>query len=441
MDSVFLQDFQKLNGTTWFYLSSLLLIAVYFRFSRFFSLRNWDLLTLILLAPGLLMTNRVDKYLLREANLPRAQVEVDLHRFEELHLGYVWLFVATGYLFVRCLVDLLLARRPHVEPNLNVAGLAFLAVALLVFLVYEVITKEPDPSGRVSARTAARLLAGVKPSKEERPENPVTPVITLPLAAGIQSVAHRLNDENPLQIRDLETGVARSLTILCNLALVAALVLIGWQHFGSPATGMGIATLYLALPSTAVNIAKIDHLLPSAFLVWAVYAYKKPWVSGALLGAAGVFFYPLFLVPLWTGFYWRRGAGRFVLSGAIVTATLGLAVWWLDPVRSFMEVWTAVVSPRQWSLQTQTEMLGFWTQVTQVYRLPIFIGFLVLTGVVAFWPTEKNLAELIALSVAIILGTQFWYADRGGTYIHWYLPLLLLMVFRPNLSGVRPPPL
>jgi hypothetical protein len=34
---------------------------------------------------------------------------------------------------------------------------------------------------------------------------------------------------------------------------------------------------------------------------------------------------------------------------------------------------------------------------------------------------------------------QFWYADRGGVYVMWFLPLLLLLVFRPNLASSQPP--
>ena len=46
----------------------------------------------------------------------------------------------------------------------------------------------------------------------------------------------------------------------------------------------------------------------------------------------------------------------------------------------------------------------------------------------------KNLGQLIALSTAVLIGVQFWYADKGGQYVLWYLPLLLLLVFRPNLA-------
>ncbi len=30
--------------------------------------------------------------------------------------------------------------------------------------------------------------------------------------------------------------------------------------------------------------------------------------------------------------------------------------------------------------------------------------------------------------------TQFWHGYGGGTFVAWYLPLLLLTIFRPNLE-------
>src|SRR5699024_2828172 len=44
-----------LNPTTWVYLASLLIITIYFKFSRLFSVRNLDLIGLILLAPVTLL--------------------------------------------------------------------------------------------------------------------------------------------------------------------------------------------------------------------------------------------------------------------------------------------------------------------------------------------------------------------------------------------------
>jgi hypothetical protein len=57
-----------------------------------------------------------------------------------------------------------------------------------------------------------------------------------------------------------------------------------------------------------------------------------------------------------------------------------------------------------------------------------------------FWPAPKNLAHVIALTATVLIGIQFWYADQGGVYILWYLPLLLLLVFRPNLTACQPQP-
>ena len=38
------------------------------------------------------------------------------------------------------------------------------------------------------------------------------------------------------------------------------------------------------------------------------------------------------------------------------------------------------------------------------------------------WPAEKNLAELIALSAALLVASQFWYLDKGGALVMLYLP-------------------
>ena len=50
-ESIFF-DFNLPNATTWFYFSFLLAMALFFRFSRLLSIRNLDVVTLFLLAPG-----------------------------------------------------------------------------------------------------------------------------------------------------------------------------------------------------------------------------------------------------------------------------------------------------------------------------------------------------------------------------------------------------
>src|SRR5271165_2414128 len=48
-------DFNLPNSTTWFYFSWLLAMALFFKFSRLLSVRNWDVVTVFLLVPGLLL--------------------------------------------------------------------------------------------------------------------------------------------------------------------------------------------------------------------------------------------------------------------------------------------------------------------------------------------------------------------------------------------------
>lgn len=49
--------YRRPDPTTWVYLSSFLTIGLFFVFHRFWSIRNVDILLLILLAPGLLMVH------------------------------------------------------------------------------------------------------------------------------------------------------------------------------------------------------------------------------------------------------------------------------------------------------------------------------------------------------------------------------------------------
>ena len=82
---------------------------------------------------------------------------------------------------------------------------------------------------------------------------------------------------------------------------------------------------------------------------------------------------------------------------------------------------------------------SIWTGDSLGVPVPIFVLFVGVPRGVAVWPSPKNLSHLIALSAAVLIGVQFWHADRGGVYVLWYLPLILLMVFRPNLTTAEPP--
>lgn len=412
--SIFL-SFHLPNAATWLYFSLILTVALFFQFTRLLSLRNLDLLTLFLLAPGFL--------LLQEAHILIAEGGDRAARgHREIAFGYSWLLAGSGYWFGRALVDLVLVRRPASSPNLNTAGLGWLGLALFVCLTAVAVrrTGEAITPGPVGSR----------PIPIEQVQDGATRVVQQTRAGAGQGAS-------PDEVR---FWVERSLATTCHLAVALGLVAVGVRHFQDLTTGMALGTLYLLLPYTAIHIGQFHLVWPAAFITWAVFCYRRPVVSGWLLGlAAGTTFFPVSLFPLWVGFYARRGAGRFALSFALAfgvsLGVMAVALWW--------EGWlTSGLTPAalsDWLPWKRPQAESIWTGIHGAYRLPIFVLYVAFLIGVAIWPSPKNLSHLVALSAAVLIGAQFWHADRGGMYVLWYLPLVLLMVFRPNLSGHEPP--
>src|SRR3954471_8438556 len=146
-----LVNYEQVNPTTWAYLASLLIIALYFKFNRVLSVRNLDLVGLILLAPALLMV----QYGRQHANSDAVE-----------HAGYIWLFTVSGLFMLRLLLDALMVRRPLLEPNLTVGGLAFLGVSLFIFLMANVVIGTPDAADVAGSQRAADLVGRKEANNE-----------------------------------------------------------------------------------------------------------------------------------------------------------------------------------------------------------------------------------------------------------------------------------
>jgi hypothetical protein len=439
-------DFNLPNATTWFYFSLLLAIALFFKFTRLLSVRNWDVVTLFLLVPGLLLIQEahslqavrmtrtvaaVSQLLLpgtpalgSAGALAGASVPTQASPERLLWLGFLWLLCGSSYLLIRCLLDLTLVRRPALAPNLNLSGLLWLGVALLVCLTAVALRKPFGSQGPVGKRSAAMKEI------QRLPED----LLNQEMTAG---------DDNGTT----EFWVERTSAILCHLAIVAALVYIGWRHFQDAHAGVAAATFYLLLPYTAYHVEQVHHVLPTALLLGAVASYKRPGAAGLWLGlAAGTGYFPVFLFPAWLSFYWGRGAGRFagsfVMTGGLCLAAIGGILWAEGDLAVRIQSTLSLSDWQPW-IQSSPETTGFWTGVrwAWAYRMPVFVAYVAFVAGTLFWPQPKNLAHLIALSAAVVIGIQFWFADQGGVYLLWYLPLLLLLVFRPNLVDREAVPL
>jgi hypothetical protein len=406
----------NLDPTTWAYVSSLMVVGIYFKFRRFWSVRNLDLVALIAFAPG---------FLLIYHGLVKDHLEL-------VPGGYLWLFAVSGFFLIRLLLDPVMVRRPLLEPNLSASGLTFTGVCLLVFLMANVVT---TPKERLETELT-------KLTKAEAPVSPDPGSLWFHVFADFSRP--KVGAPNaPRTNGDLLLAATHAMVILSHLAVVAGMVWIGYRHFDNIHTGAAAATLYLLTFYTSQLTSQIDHVAPAAILVWAIAAYRRPLFSGVLIGlAGGLIYYPLFLLPLWCGFYWRRGFWRFSL-GVVATLAILVAVLAVNAgnANEFLAQFQLMFG---WRNPFVAKLAGFWRYYDPVYRIPVLAAFVALCGGLAIWPAQKNLGTLLSCSAAVMLASQFWHAQQGGLRMGWYLPLLILTIFRPNLedrvalSAVRP---
>ncbi len=454
--SIFLA-FNLPNATTWFYFSLILTVALFFHFSRPLSARNLDLLTLFLLVPGFLLLQEVHGLrteaahhdpvavaahaefagrcgavslvavpelgeLAVRAGLEMGKVEGLRTRADREQLvAYVWLLVGSAYWFCRALVDLALVRRPAVSLNLTTAGMGWLGVTLFACMTAVAVQRTGEPLVRAQVGSQPIPISHVQDGA----------------VAVVRQTQYGPGQPSPAELR---FWVDRALALACHAAVAAGLVMIGVRHFQDLGAGFGLGTLYLLVPYTAFHVAQFHLVWPAAFVTWAVFAYRRPALSGWLLGlAAGSTFVPMFLFPLWAGFYAGRGLGRFTgwfLAALGLSLGITAAVLWWDGWLGTGLSWAGMSDWLPWRRPTSESL---WTGVHGAYRLPVFVLYVGFVAAVTIWPSPKNLSHLVALSAAVLIGVQFWHADRGGVYVLWYLPLILLMIFRPNLAGLAPP--
>ncbi len=337
--------------------------------------------------------------------------------------GFITLFVIQSFLLIRLLLDPLMVRRPLLNPNLTTGGLYFISISLFVFMMGNVVNSTP----RMQVWQGPKLGPGYALMHQ------IPAISTRPISeslAGVEPPAITQLDEDQKRL----TMIAKVLAILAHLAIVSGIVLIGNRHFGNLASGVGAATLYLMLPYTAQMTGRVDHALPAALLLWAILNYRKPMIAGIFFGlAAGLVYYPLFLLPLWCSFYWRRGVRRFVV-GVLATLTILMLLLSVSGTEPLWDRLVLMFGLRRPMMEVE-HLQGIWSLGwNPIWRLPVIVGFVILSTLFAVWPSPKNLGTLISCSAVVMVAAQFWHGFGGGLYVAWFLPLLLLTIFRPNLQ-------
>ena len=156
--------------------------------------------------------------------------------------------------------------------------------------------------------------------------------------------------------------------------------------------------------------------------------------------ACGTLFFAVFLLPLWAVFYGRKGAIRFGMSvfGVVVVLTTCLMMISGDADSFF----NRVVTSTNWTVYRLLDdtLTVSEASVGQLFiRIPMAAIFFVILTAMTVLPRPRNLENLLANSTALVVAAQMWYPDDIGTYVQWYMPLFLLVVFRPRLDRFMPP--
>lgn len=379
---------------TWVLHSSLLIAAIYGRFSKIWSVRNLDLLLLIGLTPALLV-----------------------------YESQAWILYAVSVvLALRLIFDCRFRRRPRIDPNLNAHGVTFLCLAAFVVLVVRVITIEPSTA---IAQQAENVLERNVTAAADN--DPTTTLVASPALA----ISKNIDQNTAMQVAmRIVAGVAHA-------AVVFGLLALGYKHFGSYTLGISMATLYLLLPCTAFHVHRVNHAVPAAFLIWAFVFYKRPAVAGSMLAfASGALFSTVFLLPLWASFYGRKRLVRFGSGLAVTGLVLTVPLMLTSLPRTVLH---KLFASMNWSLVNILQLDKYSTaeSLQQLVRPHFMVVFFCVFLTLTIWPRRKELGHLIAHSTVLVVLSQLWYPETPGIYVLWYLPVLLLVVFRPRLRHLK----
>lgn len=476
--------FTDVTNPTWLAYVAFLIIAVYFRFSRILTIRNLDLALLLLLSSAIVVTGvyrdapysdvkrdagaepavasetepstTAESTTAASTGVEKANSESDASAVpaddQAVHPVYLYgtmvLMGLTLLLLVRLIFDESFTRRPRLDQNLNQAGITFLCIPAFAILMFSVLKNDPAGSTFKAVEHGRALLQrrdvpiDLNSGSDEQP----APTETL-IAAGGAAMAQLSGnfpvsrDETSPAADSVEAWLARILVVIAHTLVVVGLLTIGRQHFASLQLGISMSCLYLLLPCTAVNVHELNHVVPAACLIWAIASYRNPIVSGVLLGlASGTLFFAAFLLPLWAVFYGRQGGIKFIVSvlgiGAVLITTLLLIS---GDANSFTN---KLVTTANWTVYRLLDdsVTANDDSLSQLFiRIPMAAVFFVMLTAMTVLPRRRNLENLLSNSTSLVVAAQMWYPDDIGTYVLWYLPLFLIVIFRPRLDRFTPP--
>lgn len=374
----------EINLATYGYLTLTLFVALFYKFSRPFSLRNFDVVIAQLPLVGYVLL----------ATSPT--------------LGYAVLLCFAAATVVRCYIDPGLERRPALGTNVTPGAMTFLVCVAVLFHV--LCGRNVHPNQLDVFSKGADLGAAA------------TPLVVWPAVRALVGPTWSY-------VVDL------LISSFAHAAVAFALVMVGRCWFNDVGLGLASALCYVGSAAVLWSVGSPAHAVPPALLMVALVSASRPLVAGLVLGfVAGVTDGIVLLIPFWAPVLMRQHARGFAIG-----LLSGLAASWV----------VAYAGGCEWALGTgrlQTVYFdrvscgpehGIWGEASPALRLAVVAVTLGLVSGFLLWPIHKNMMSVVAASTAILAALQLWYPYGGGTYVTWYLPLLLLLIFRPTLLRLR----
>jgi len=154
-------------------------------------------------------------------------------------------------------------------------------------------------------------------------------------------------------------------------------------------------------------------------------------MAGMFLAGAGAIYYPFSCCRCGSA---SIGNAALAFCAGVVL-TIGLLIGMLALRADNLQMFVQDCGRRLPVVAGPGKSGGFWGFSWMIPSIGSVLAlFVVLAGVLPCGRPQKNLGTLMSCTAALMLGCQFWHAHGGGQYMAWYLPVLLLTIFRPNLE-------
>jgi hypothetical protein len=436
VESFFRRIRPHFEGPSFCWLSIVLVFIFLGNFNRLLSLRNLDIVLLYLLCPFLFVL------------------------WQDKRFAYAGILVVTLVFFLRCLLGARCKTKQVLKDNTSLKRAAVFVLVLACLLHVQTVYERPiDDSGLCSVNGAEYIIqTGKLPYGTACGHigvyGPLLYVLHIPANRIFQPDVNFDSQRGTFEwgpYEEFEMRGAQTIVLVFDLLAMLGLYCFG-RKYGDATTAV-LLTLVFALCPYVIGIGGAgglqwtSHIVGIAFVVFALVFISRPIVAGLILGlGSGMLYYPAFLFLLWFGYYVRAGSWREGLKFLAGFATVGLLCVamililivpggeseGLSPLGAFIN---DTVHFQQFSEGYGQSPFSFWGQYPDIAERgkpiagAIYLLFCLLAG---FIPGRMDMRRLVALTAAVLVGTQFTLSHGGGTYIGFYIAAFIIVLFGPR---------